>query len=74
MSKLKYRKTSRNKINMLFRELTDVRAQIDKTFRTPAKDLPGLNKAFILDGLDFEESNIIMKLAEEKKILYPGIN
>lgn len=53
---LRYRETNRNQINLLFRELEDVRSEIDKTFRTPSKDLPGLNKAFILDGLDYHET------------------
>jgi hypothetical protein len=71
---LKYRTTNRNAINLLFRELEDIRAEIDKTFSTPAKNLPGLNKAFVLDGLDHHETFLITKLAEEKKILSAGLN
>lgn len=61
---------NRNKVNLLFRELQDVRAEIDKTFSTPSNELPGLNKAFALDGLDLHETFLIMKLAEAKNIIF----
>jgi hypothetical protein len=70
----KYDKVNRNKLNLVYGELNEVREEFKSVCLTPIKDKNELIKQAELTDLDKEESYLIMQLVKIKGMLKPGRN
>jgi hypothetical protein len=69
-----YHTVDRNKLNILFAELSDLRENFREICLTPCSEKSNRIKNAELKSLDTDESYLIMEIVKTKGLLTPGKN